>query len=261
VTTISLHRHLLSRGRMSLDLGQRQDARKLLERLLALPNLPESSQAEAHRLLGEIELGWQRFRRARRHFAAALRLESDRAEGYHSFALAVEEDPDGDPRKARAALRRATRLEPLKARYWVRLAHAELRLGRRKAALRHFRRAARLRPARVDTLAEIVDGLMALNRTGEARALILTARFRAPNDPGVGQLWSRFRLECLRRRQTAVRPGPGIETPDFLPFPGRDVDTLATPESEAILRADRQSRPVPHLFRLAGFRTDPRRAN
>lgn len=257
---LPLHRHLLSRGRMMLELGQRQDARHLLEQLLALPDLPESSQAEAHRLLGEVELIGHRFRRARRHFTAALRLEPDRAEGYHSYALAVEDDPEGDARKARAALRRATRLDPLEPRYWVRLGHACLRLGRRTAALRAFRRAARLRPACVGTFSEIVDGLLALNRVGEARNLILTARFRAPHDPAIAQLWSRFRLECLRRRQSASPYDTGSDTPSYLPFPGRQVDT-ATPASGAILRADRQSRPTPHLFRIAGFRPDPRRAN
>jgi len=258
---ISLHRHLLTRARSLLDVGRRAEARALVQTVLDRSEVPAAARADAHRLMGEIELDCRSYRGARRQFAAAIRLEPDRAEGYHSFAIAVESDPDANPRKARVALRRATRLDPLETRYWSALGHVGLRLGRYRGALKAFRRAARLRPCRPSTLAAVIDGLTELNRWREARALLVAARFRAPFDPVLRQLWSGFQLAWLGRRQDCARRRGEFDAPSVLPFTGGTTDSSDASPLPGIIRVDRQSRPTPHLFRLARFPSDPRRAH
>ena len=95
--TFPIDRHLLNRGRLLLDLGHRSEARATLGRLIDRPELAAALKGEAHRLLGEIAFHRQQFRRARRHFREAIRIEPEVAETYASFALAVETDPDANP--------------------------------------------------------------------------------------------------------------------------------------------------------------------
>jgi predicted Zn-dependent protease len=244
-----------------LDVGRRADACAAVQNVLNQSDVPAAMRADAHRLMGEIELDRRNYRQARRQFAAALRQEPDRAEGYHSYAMAVEADPDAHPRQAWVALRRATRLDPLEPRYWSALGHVGLRLGRRHSALKAFRRAVRLRPCRPSTLAAVIDGLTELNRWREARALLMAARFRAPCDKAVQQLWAGFQLACLRRRQECARNRGESDPPAVLPFTRGTTGSLDASPLPGIIRVDRHSRPAPHLFRLAGYPSDPRRAH
>jgi tetratricopeptide (TPR) repeat protein len=249
--TICLDRHLLNRGRLLLDLGHRADARALLVRLIDRPDLSVEIKGEAHRLLGEIAYHGQRFRRARKHFLAAIRLQPRVAETYASFALAVETDPDANPVRAWKALRRAVRLNPDEPRYWTAFGQIALRLRKPHAALEAFRQAADLNPDRVSTIGEIVDGFLALGREAEARSLLLTIRFRYPHDASVAGLWDRFRFESARRRHARL-----TEPTTVLAFPGRTAEAKVA--AGGVVRTDRFSTAGAHLFRLVGL--DPRRA-
>jgi Flp pilus assembly protein TadD len=219
--------------------------------------VPTPVQADAHRLLGRLALDAQNFRRARRHYRTAIRLRPFYPEAYFGYALAVEADSEADARKERAALRRAVAINAGEPRYWTALGRACLRTGDPTAARRAFRRAARLRPDDVATLGEIVDGYLTLGRPDEAQAMLQAARFRCPRDIGLGCLWDRFRFDRLRTEQAAGRRAAPAA---ILAFPGRVGESTAAVRTPAILRADRASRPGPHLLRMGGFQAGPRQA-
>jgi tetratricopeptide (TPR) repeat protein len=259
-TSIHLHDHLLSTGRRLLEIGRTAEARRALDPLVDAADLTPHVRAEAHSILGEIEFGLGRYRKARRHFAVVIGLRPYDTETCLRYADAVDADPIADPHKAWAARRRATRIDSFDSRCWAALGQSGLRIGDRKRALRAFRRAAKLRPERIETLAEVVNGFVTLCRMREARRALNCARFRRPHDAGIEALWNRFRFDCLHRQQQAERIGGADDEPTILRFPGRTTETTRAGEP-IVLRADRQSRPVPHLLRLFGMRVDPRRAN
>ena len=254
--SLPLADHLLSRGRLLLRVGRPADALRLFRQVLVHTDLPNQVRADALRLLAGIDLEAGRFRRARRSLAAAIRLRRHAGDLYVEFARAVLADPDGDPRRAVKALRRAAAIDPFEPRTWAALGGAALRAGDAVPAGKAFRRAARLRPDRVETLSEIVDGFIALGREGDARDVLTAARFRAPRDAEVSALWDRFRFKLALRQQ---RQTAGIED-TILPFPVREREASATPAAAVVLRADRKSVSTPHLLRLFGRRADPRRA-
>jgi len=250
--------YLLARGHRFTALGRATDARAALRRLLRQPDVSLKAKAEAHELLGEIELARGRFRRARRHFATAVGLQPFVARTYLRYAAAVEADPDADPRKARAALRRAIDIDPAEPGYWTALGRLELRSGNRRRTVRAFRRAARLNPDSTAVLAEIVDGLVAAGREREARCVLTAARFRAPRDLGIVQLYNQFRFDCLRRRQ--ARLGRDHDEAAILPFPERTVAPASGDASPVVIRVDQRSRPRPHILRLMSRPENPRQA-
>jgi tetratricopeptide (TPR) repeat protein len=256
---IPLADRLFIRARRLLDVGQTSAAARLLRRLASQTELRVSLRAVAHQLMGQFELTAQRFRRARRHFAAAIRLQPHDAETYFRYAAAVEADPDGEPRKGWAALRRAVGINAFEPRYWAALGRAALRMGERKRAIRAFRRAAGLRPETVEQLAEIVTGFVSLGRRREAAAILTAARFRDPRNAALQQLQDRFRFERAREaQQMAHRRLAGGSA--ILPFPGRTAGAGAAVATPCIVRVDRASRPAPHVLRMFGTGPDPRRA-
>lgn len=254
---VLLSEALLVLGRHMSAVGRPADARDALTRLLTVPDVPARDRAEAHRLLGDLDAALGEYRKARRHYAAAVGLRPDAATCL-AYAEAVDADPDADPRRGWAARRRATRLSPADPRAWAALGRSGIRVGKPDAAMKAFRRAARLRPSRLDTLAEVVEGLLDLGHEEEARAVLTAARFRF-SAAVLADLLSRFRYECLRREQQRARQASGDEAV-VLKFPGRETGAAVGEGSPVVIRADRRSRPMPHLLRLFGMR-GPRRAN
>lgn len=259
-TSVHLHDHLLSTGKRLHEIGRASEARQALQPLVDRADIAPGVRAEVHAILGEIEFGLGRYRKARKHFAIVIGLRPYDTETCLRYADAVDADPDGDPNKAWAARRRATRIDSFDSRCWAALGQSGLRINDRKRALKAFRRAAKLCPECIDTLSSVVNGFVALGRIREARAVLTCARFRRPHDAGIQSLWNQFRFDCVRREQQAERSGQIDAEPAILPFPGRTA-VATTPGDPVVLRADRRSRPVPHLLRLFGMRIDPRRAN
>src|SRR5262245_9977121 len=198
-TSVHLHDHLLSTGKRLHEMGRASEARQTLQPLVERADITPSIRAEVHAILGEIEFGLCRYRKARKHFAIMIGLRPYDTETCLRYADAVDADPDGDPNKAWVARRRATRIDSFDSRCWAALGQSGLRIGDRKRALRAFRRAAKLRPERIETLAEVVNGVVALGRVREARAVLTCARFRRPHDAGIEALWNRFRFDCAQR--------------------------------------------------------------
>jgi tetratricopeptide (TPR) repeat protein len=259
-TSVHLHDQLLNIGRRLHEIGRSGEARQALQSLVDATEVTTHIRAEVHSILGAIEFGLGRYRRARKHFAIVIGLRPYDTETCLRYADAVDADPDGDPHKAWAARRRATRIDSFDSRCWAALGQSGLRIGDRKRALKAFRRAASLRPERVETVAAVVDGFVALGRIREARAVITCARFRRPHDAAIQALWNGFRFDCLRRDQQRERGRRHDAEPAILPFPGRTA-AATQPGDPVVLRADRRSQPAPHLLRLFGSRVGPRRAN
>jgi tetratricopeptide (TPR) repeat protein len=247
--------HLLSRARLMLRIGRMVDARRLLRRVLVSSGDSTRTRADALRLLARMELDAGRFRQARCRLAAAIRLRRHADDLYVEYARVVLADPDGDPRLAVKALRRAVGIDPHESRSWAALGTAALRAADDRLARKAFRRAARLRPERIDTLEEVVDGFVALGREDEARVVLNTARFTSPNDARVTALWDRFRFALALRQQHGPDRGETI-----LPFPVEVRKRAELETHPVVLRADRCSTVKPHLLRLFGRRSDPRRA-
>jgi predicted Zn-dependent protease len=256
---IRLADRVFVRARRLLHVGQTSEARRLLRRLIDQVDLRPGLRAVAHQMLGQLDVAARRFRRARRHFAAAIKLQPFDAESYARYAAAVEADPDGNPRRACAALRRAVGMDPCEPRLWAALGRAAVCMGDRRKAVRAFRRAARLRPDTVEALSDVVDGFVSLGRRREAVQVLTAARFRDPRNPALQQLGNRVRFELVRQEQEAARRTVADE-PVVLRFPGRPVESGATAASPVIVRVDRGSRAVPHLLRMFGAGPDPRRA-
>jgi tetratricopeptide (TPR) repeat protein len=232
--------------------------------LRQLLNRPSSSTyvlAEAHGLLGEIEFSAGCYRTARTHFAAVIRLRALDAETCLRYGDAVDADPDADPRRGWAARRRATRIDSFDSRCWTALGRSGLRIGDRRRALLAFRRAARLRPERIETLTELVEGFIALGRIREARAVVNAARFRQPHDAAIAGLWARFRFDCAHREQQGGRDESRVIHAAILPFIGPLPDTDCREVTPTIIRTDRRSRPMPHVLRLPDVQSGPRWAN
>jgi tetratricopeptide (TPR) repeat protein len=260
ISTISLHDQLLADGEQLLQLGRTAEARHRL-RLFTGSETCSTTRANAHNLLGELEFTVGRFRAARRHFAAVIGLRPYDAEACLRYADAIDADFDADPLKGWAARRRATRIDSFDSRCWTALGLSGVRIGNRKAALKAFRRAARLRPERIETISELVNGFISLGRFSEARAVLTAARFRRPGDARLISLSKRLQFDCLRIKQDRARCESRLDWPTVLPFEGRTERECVEDANPVVIRVDRRSRPMPHLLRLIGRRSDPRQAN
>jgi tetratricopeptide (TPR) repeat protein len=240
-------------------IGRKADARRLLRNVSRQSNPSHRLRADAFCLLAEIELDAGRFRRARRHLAAAIRLRRHADELYVAYSRAVQADPNADPRLAVKAMRRAVGIDPFEPRSWAALGTAALNSGDTLLACKAFRRAARLRPDDFDTLSEIADGFLNLDLEGDARAVLTAARFRHSHRADLIALVDRvnFTHALRRQRQSTDRAGAGA----ILPFPIRPAELPDTELPPVDLRVDRAHNPRPHLFRLFGRQSGPRQAN
>jgi Flp pilus assembly protein TadD len=230
-----------------IRLGRPRAARRLLRQLTDHPEASTRLRAEAHQLLSEVELASECFRRARRHLVAAIRLRRHADDLYVAYALVVEADPAGDPRKAVAAMRVAVGIDPYEARSWALLGRMAIAAGDRKLARKALRRAERLAPDAPAILSDVVNGLVDLGREPEARAVLSAARFRAPRDARIAALWDRFRFDQAARGQQSRAKSTGRV---ILSLPARPTDVPAAASGRGILRADRRSRPAPHVLRM-----------
>jgi predicted Zn-dependent protease len=188
---------------------------------------------------------------------AAIRLRQHADELYFEYARAVEADPEGDPRKALAALRVAVGIDSHEARSWALLGRMAVKGGDRTLARKALRRAVRLRPEAPEILADVVKGLLDLGRPTVARAVLSAARFRSPRDGRITGLWNQFHFDQVARGQKA-RTAP--TSPATLSFPIQSTDVPVVDGSPVVLRADRRSHPAPHLLRMFQVRSGPRRA-
>ncbi|HEX3149525.1 MAG TPA: hypothetical protein VHR66_15730 [Gemmataceae bacterium] len=256
--TISLVDELLTRAWRFARMGRLAEARCLGNRLLDQPELTIQIRTEGLRVLAHVELAAGRYRWARRHLVAAISLTPYSDGLYVEYARAVDADPDGDPKKAVKALRRAVSIDPMDVRTWAMLGRMAVAAGNRRVAWKALRRAARLRPDTTRVISEIIEGFLAIGLDREAQQVLTSARFRKPRGVDLQLLNAEFHFDRVVREQEDARHD-GLDQM-VLPFPNRQHDSKTLAANPIVLRADGPSRSTPHLIRIFGRRIDPRQA-
>jgi tetratricopeptide (TPR) repeat protein len=256
---LNLAAALLAYARNLFRLGRRGDAFVAFSRLAAMPALAPAVAAESYRALAEIHIDRRHYRKARQAVRAALAAEPDDAAAHHLFALADDRDPRGNPRRALKHYRRAVELDPARPGWMCDYGQVALRLDRTVEALTALRKAAELAPNDADILEWVADGLAEAGEMNEAAELLRAARFRNPRNPQFETLWNRFRFFQARAEQQPRASVPLLRpftAPEILPF---DTARLPDPRSASgggVLRFDAAARPKPHFGRRAA-RRDP----
>jgi tetratricopeptide (TPR) repeat protein len=219
--TLNLTDRLLHHARRLQEVGRTHEALRRYQQLARLADLPGEVVKEVHVHLAEIYVGQGEARRARRHAAVAIALEPECSDHHYLMAIAVEEDAEGDPRRAAVHYRRCLALEPQHAAYYCDYAAHALRYGQRAAGLKALRRAAELAPDDPETLSSVASGLRKANRAEEAKALLRAARFRNPREPRWRTLLDQHHFELLVARQHEERrvPPPAEHVPVILKLP------------------------------------------
>lgn len=238
--------------------GQRHDALTKLTRFLALPDLPASLAAEAHRLAGELALESEQFSKARHHLRAAAALEPSHANTHYQLGLALERDPHGCDRRAALRFRLAFRQEKTNCLYRAAFGRAAVRCGRTRIGVRALRSAAR-QTSDVAVLRLVVEGLLEAGRVREAQRVLTRARFTQPASRELNVLFEKTRFAAAlkaqrelggttRHRQDAEHAMDGGRV--VLPFVRLAATTATRTETEGVVRRDVLSFPRPHLPRL-----------
>lgn len=220
-TTLNLVERLLHSARNLHEHGQHQAAAKLFARLTGLGDLPREVAEEAHVRLAEIHLDNDRLKQARRHLTAALAHEPDCAHYHYLLAIAVEDDPNCDPKRAGVHYRRGLRLDPDHADYQCDYGLYAIRNGQTRAGLTALRRAVKLAPDEPTILGRVAEALRQADKADEAKDLLRAALFRQPRDPRFRDLWNRHQFSALHAAQnrTNERYATVKDEPVILPFP------------------------------------------
>jgi tetratricopeptide (TPR) repeat protein len=219
--TLNLVEHVLALGRRYQELGRHRDALALFTRLSGFRELPADAAEETQARLAEMHLKRRRFRRARRHLAAALQHQPDSARYHYLMATALHSDERGDLERAAGHFARALDLEPGNVRCLADAGLLAVRLGRTEEGLEKLHRAVQSAPDDAEVLGKLVKALRLAGRTEEARAALRAALFRNPRVPRFRRLWAEFQMEGLRRRQAERgerRSQQTEEEPVVLPF-------------------------------------------
>ncbi len=260
-TTLDLVDLLLARGRALQQFGRHHDALRLLTRLAGFRDLPAPAAEDVQFRLGEVYLRRRKYCRARRHLAAALAHGPDNPRYHYALARAFDNDRDGDAARAAEHYRTSLELDGTQVDCLCAFAALAINLGRADEAVPCLRAAAAQAPDDLKVLGKVVSGLRKVNRTEEARGLLLAARFRHPRDARYLALWNHFQFQSARREQEDARRAKASscdDAPALLPFvrPARPTPTPALVAGR-VLRHDGPSAPAPHLShpaRLPGQR-------
>jgi tetratricopeptide (TPR) repeat protein len=259
---INLAESLFLQGQHLYQVGRKGDARRILDRLTQLSNLPTPRNVNAWRLLGELHLEAHRYRKARRALMQVLQVTPDDAECHFLLGRAIELDPRANLERAAKHYRRATKLEPREPRYWASLGQVLLALDKQALALKAFRRAVGLGPEEAGTIEDIVDGLQSLGYGDEAADVLTVVRFRMAKGGQGEQLVQQYRFRIAREKQRKkfTAETNSDEVPTILPLIRVSPQTTSG-RSERFTRHDEYSEPVPHLSFLLAQRQRQRKAN
>lgn len=248
--TLPFYDHLMSLGRHLQRLGLHQEAARLFQRLAGHATLPDDYREEAHYRLAERSLDLGKFRRARRHLAAALALCPDNAQYHHLLGIAAAEDVDCDPARALEYFRRAARLDPDNPAYLCDLARQALRSGARDEALTALHRAAELAPDDPDVIAEVANGLRAADCPADAKTLLRAALFRNPRAQRFRDLWNRHQFDMLHAEQQQERTRwKTTDSAVLLPFAPRQRTTVRE-DGDDVRHDSPSTLPGPHRVKV-----------
>jgi len=219
--TLNLYDRLLAIGRNFQELQQDRQAIRYLRRLAALHDLPAEVAEETQVCLAELYLRKDKYRRARRHLAIALLYRPDRARYHYLMASASEKGRYRDLDRAAAHYQKSLELDPEQPGCLADFGLLCVRLGRIEEGLGALTRAVDLTPNDPVIVAKLVKGLSRARRAGEARRVLIAARFRNRGDRRFTALWDDFRFRRLRRQQRRLafgEDGASAGGPMHLPF-------------------------------------------
>jgi tetratricopeptide (TPR) repeat protein len=257
--TLNLIDRLLVMGRNYHQLQQRFKAIHILGRLARFPDLPAAVAEETQLRLAELCLERHTFRRARHHLAALLRLCPDGARYHFLMATAIRRQKN-DPERALRFYRKSLRLDP--RQHECRSAYGAylVRLGRVEAGLTTLRKAAELAPNDAGVIGRLVRGLRGAGAWGEARRVLIAARFRNPRDRRFRRLYHDFMFRQLRCAQQCERPLSAPtedQRPVVLPFVRVFDEVERGPAEHKLIRLDpASSTPLPHGTARSARRSD-----
>lgn len=254
--TLNLFDHLLTLGRRYQDQGRTRDALGVFGRLADFRELPAATAAETQERLAELQLKRRKYRRARRHLAAALTYRPDSARLLHLMATAVQSEDRGDLDRAGEYYGKALAQEPDHVPCLADGGLLAVRLGQTDEGLARLRRAIELEPDNADVVAKLVKGLRLAGLGDDARQVLRAALFRNPRVLRFRRLWDEFQFKDARQRQESARRRrrPRDDgAPVLLPFVGVGRDELASVRLDGPATVGRPHRP------RKGSPTDPRR--
>jgi Tfp pilus assembly protein PilF len=248
--TLNLVAQVLTRGRKLHKLGAEREALQTFGQLSRFRHLEPEVAEEVQSRLAEILVKRGKFRRARRHLAAALAHQPTNPHYHHLMATAIEADREGEPAQALEHWRQALRHDPTQPYYLSDFGLLAVREGQVEEGLAALRQALALAADDPAVLAKVVEGLCHADFCDEARTAVRTALFRNPRSLPIRQLWDDFQFNQLRARQQAARQRrlalSTNDEPTVLPFrrppPGSET------AGSRIIRRDRAGRRLPpHL--------------
>ncbi len=247
--TLNLVAHLLTRGRKLHQLGVENEALRTFGQLARLRVLESEVAEEVQSRLAEILLRRGKFRRARRHLAAALAHQPDNPHYHHLMASAIDADGQGDPTRALAHWRRAIEIDPTDPRYLGNFGLLAVREGEVDEGLTALRQAHELAGNDPAVLDKVTEGLCHAGLAEEARTLLRAALFRNPRHPEIQQLWNDFQFRQLQEQQQAARrlrlAKEADDEPALLPFVRPEPGTVQSTPGGRLIRRDRPARRTP----------------
>jgi tetratricopeptide (TPR) repeat protein len=203
--TLNLVDHLLAAATRCQEQGRLREAVRLLTRLAGFRELPAEVAERTQARLAEVQLKRRKFKRARRHLAAALQHAPDEARYHYHMATALVHDRDGDLERAADHYRRSLELEPEQVKCQYDYGLLQVRLGLTEEGLDRLRRAVDQAPADADAVAKLAKGLRLSGRTEEAGAVLRAALFHNSRVPRFRKLWNEFQFHQLRQKQDQER--------------------------------------------------------
>ncbi|MBY0525988.1 MAG: tetratricopeptide repeat protein [Gemmataceae bacterium] len=247
--TLNLADLLLAQGRNYQELHRPAEALAVLGRLAGLAHVPAAAAEEAQARLAEICLKRKKYRKARRHLAAALAYQPESARYHHLMATALDTRTNADVERAAEHFRKSLELDPKQPHCLRDYGQLLLRTGQVDAALQTLRSALELAPDDPTIVGKLVRGLRRAKLGDEARAILLAARFRNPRDGRFVRLYNDFMFRQLRNRQTKARRAVAAQTdegPVLLPFV-RARDTAPLVVDDKVIRLDQaEATSAPH---------------
>lgn len=242
-TTLNLVEHLLAQARKYQQMGQAQEAHRVLTRLCGLQELPAEAAEEAQVRLAEIYLKRRKFTQARRRLLAALKHQPDQARYHHLLATACYAEGRGDLKRADEHYRRSLELDGSQVKCLVEAGALAIRLGRLQEGLDRLRQAAELAPDDAHVVARLARGLRQCGRADESRAVLRAALFRNPRVPRFRKLWQDHQFQQLRQEQERQRLDRQVlasrqDGPVLLPFVAPLKIAEATAELPVGVRQD-----------------------
>jgi tetratricopeptide (TPR) repeat protein len=203
--TLNLVDHLFAAATRSQEQGRLREAVRLLTRLASFRELPADAAEQAQARLAELQLKRRKFKRARRHLAAALQHAPDEARYHYGMATALAHDSDSDLERAADHYRRSLELDAEQVKCQYEYGLLQVRLGQTEEGLERLRRAVEQAPADADAVSKLAKGLRLSGRTEAAGAALRAALFRNPRVPRFRKLWNEFQFQQLRQKQDHER--------------------------------------------------------